>query len=56
MSLAANAGLATDDRGRILTDTALRSVSHPEVYAVLARPAIRPEPSPPHSNRIHWLD
>jgi NADH dehydrogenase FAD-containing subunit len=41
MSLAANAGLATDDRGRILTDTALRSVSHPEVYAVGDAAAVR---------------
>lgn len=32
--LAAAAGLAVDDRGRILTDGALRSVSHPNVYAV----------------------
>jgi hypothetical protein len=41
MSLAANAGPATDDRGRILTDTALRSVSHPEVYAVGNAAAVR---------------
>lgn len=39
--LAAAAGLAVDDRGRILTDTALRSVSHPEVYAVGDAAAIR---------------
>ena len=32
--LAAKAGLATDDRGRIVTDPTLRSVSHPDVYAV----------------------
>jgi NADH dehydrogenase FAD-containing subunit len=32
--LAAAAGLAVDERGRIVTDAALRSVSHPEVYAV----------------------
>lgn len=32
--LAAAAGLSVDARGRIVTDTALRSVSHPEVYAV----------------------
>ncbi|MFE7841033.1 NAD(P)/FAD-dependent oxidoreductase [Streptomyces sp. NPDC057474] len=32
--LAAAAGLAVDERGRIVTDTALRSVSHPDVYAV----------------------
>jgi NADH dehydrogenase FAD-containing subunit len=32
--LAAAAGLAVDDHGRIVTDDTLRSVSHPEVYAV----------------------
>ncbi|HEY5852548.1 MAG TPA: FAD-dependent oxidoreductase [Aldersonia sp.] len=32
--MAAAAGLAVDERGRIRTDAALRSVSHPEVYAV----------------------
>ncbi|MFF8731982.1 NAD(P)/FAD-dependent oxidoreductase [Streptomyces sp. NPDC015171] len=32
--LAAAAGLAVDGRGRVVTDTALRSVSHPDVYAV----------------------
>ncbi|WTW99452.1 FAD-dependent oxidoreductase [Streptomycetaceae bacterium NBC_01309] len=32
--MAAAAGLAVDERGRIVTDTALRSVSHPDVYAV----------------------
>ncbi|MCT7660020.1 NAD(P)/FAD-dependent oxidoreductase [Mycobacterium deserti] len=32
--IAAAAGLAVDDKGRILTDPALRSVSHPNVYAV----------------------
>ncbi|MBT2458977.1 NAD(P)/FAD-dependent oxidoreductase [Streptomyces sp. ISL-86] len=32
--LAADAGLTTDDRGRIVTDATLRSVSHPSVYAV----------------------
>lgn len=32
--LAAAAGLSVDERGRIITDTALRSVSHPQVYAV----------------------
>lgn len=31
---AAAAGLAVDERGRIVTDQALRSVSHPDVYAV----------------------
>ncbi|MCG5218316.1 FAD-dependent oxidoreductase [Streptosporangium soli] len=32
--LAAAAGLTVDERGRIVTDAALRSVSHPDVYAV----------------------
>ncbi|MBC3989775.1 FAD-dependent oxidoreductase [Streptomyces sp. AC563] len=32
--LAALAGLAVDERGRVLTDAVLRSVSHPSVYAV----------------------
>ncbi|WP_066951613.1 NAD(P)/FAD-dependent oxidoreductase [Microtetraspora fusca] len=32
--LAAAAGLTVDEHGRIVTDTTLRSVSHPEVYAV----------------------
>ena len=32
--LAAAAGLEVDDHGRIVTDAALRSVSHPEIYAV----------------------
>jgi NADH dehydrogenase len=32
--LAAAAGLTVDERGRIVTDPALRSVSHPDVYAV----------------------
>ncbi|MEU0805827.1 FAD-dependent oxidoreductase [Streptomyces sp. NPDC005970] len=39
--LAAAAGLAVDERGRVVTDTALRSVSHPEVYAVGDAAAIR---------------
>ncbi|WP_033328380.1 NAD(P)/FAD-dependent oxidoreductase [Streptomyces yerevanensis] len=39
--LAAAAGLAVDERGRIVTDTALRSVSHPDVYAVGDAAAIR---------------
>ncbi|MEV5606105.1 FAD-dependent oxidoreductase [Streptomyces sp. NPDC052299] len=39
--LAAAAGLAVDERGRIVTDRALRSVSHPEVYAVGDAAAIR---------------
>ncbi len=32
--LAAAAGLAVDERGRIVTDATLRSTSHPEIYAV----------------------
>ncbi|MFK0115152.1 NAD(P)/FAD-dependent oxidoreductase [Streptomyces sp. NPDC090994] len=39
--LAAAAGLAVDDRGRIVTDAALRSVSHPDVYTVGDAAAIR---------------
>ncbi|KUL27739.1 NAD(P)/FAD-dependent oxidoreductase [Actinoplanes awajinensis] len=39
--LAAAAGLTTDGHGRIVTDGALRSVSHPEVYAVGDAAAIR---------------
>ncbi|WP_320773737.1 NAD(P)/FAD-dependent oxidoreductase [Streptomyces sp. CRN 30] len=39
--LAAAAGLAVDGSGRILTDSALRSVSHPEVYAVGDAAAVR---------------
>ncbi|MFG3254710.1 NAD(P)/FAD-dependent oxidoreductase [Streptomyces sp. NPDC048172] len=33
-TLAADAGLAVDGRGRALVDAALRSVSHPDVYVV----------------------
>ncbi|MFI6145457.1 NAD(P)/FAD-dependent oxidoreductase [Streptomyces sp. NPDC051109] len=40
-ALAAAAGLAVDGRGRIVTDASLRSVSHPEVYAVGDAAAIR---------------
>lgn len=39
--LAAAAGFAVDDRGRIVTDATLRSVSHPEVYAIGDAAAIR---------------
>ncbi|WAL69088.1 FAD-dependent oxidoreductase [Amycolatopsis cynarae] len=39
--LAAAAGLTVDGRGRIVTDAALRSVSHPDVYAVGDAAAIR---------------
>ncbi|MEV6028276.1 FAD-dependent oxidoreductase [Streptomyces sp. NPDC052036] len=39
--LAATAGLTVDERGRIVTDATLRSVSHSEVYAVGDAAAIR---------------
>jgi NADH:ubiquinone reductase (H+-translocating) len=39
--LAAAAGLQVDERGRIVTDATLRSVSHPEVYAVGDAAAVR---------------
>ncbi|WP_330331776.1 FAD-dependent oxidoreductase [Streptomyces sp. NBC_00536] len=39
--LATAAGLTVDERGRVVTDSALRSVSHPEVYAVGDAAAIR---------------
>ena len=39
--LAAAAGLTVDARGRIVTDAALRAVSHPDVYAVGDSAAIR---------------
>jgi NADH dehydrogenase FAD-containing subunit len=39
--LPAAAGLAVDERGRIVTDAALRSVSRPEVYAVGDAAAVR---------------
>ncbi|MEE4419145.1 MULTISPECIES: NAD(P)/FAD-dependent oxidoreductase [Streptomyces] len=39
--LAAAAGLTVDAHGRIVTDAALRSVSHPDVYAVGDAAAIR---------------
>ena len=39
--IAAAAGLEVDDRGRIVTDESLRSVSHPNVYAVGDAAAIR---------------
>ncbi|MBB4983876.1 NAD(P)/FAD-dependent oxidoreductase [Streptomyces nymphaeiformis] len=40
-SLAADAGIATDDRGLILTDAILRSVSHPRIHAVGDAAAVR---------------
>ncbi|UQS24949.1 FAD-dependent oxidoreductase [Amycolatopsis thermalba] len=39
--LVAAAGLTVDDRGRVVTDPMLRSVSHPDVYAVGDAAAIR---------------
>lgn len=39
--LAAAAGLTVDERGRVVTDSALRSVSHPDVYAIGDAAAIR---------------
>lgn len=39
--LAAAAGLTVDERGRIVTDQVLRSVSHPQVYAVGDAAAVR---------------
>jgi NADH dehydrogenase FAD-containing subunit len=39
--LAAAAGLAVDERGRIVTSPTLRSVSHPDVYAIGDAAAIR---------------
>ncbi|NED92791.1 FAD-dependent oxidoreductase [Streptomyces sp. SID11233] len=39
--LAAAAGLSVDERGRLVTDRALRSVSHPDVHAVGDAAAIR---------------
>ncbi|MBQ0863653.1 MULTISPECIES: NAD(P)/FAD-dependent oxidoreductase [unclassified Streptomyces] len=39
--LAAAAGLTVDERGRIVTDEVLRSVSHPRVYAVGDAAAVR---------------
>ncbi|MGW5678518.1 NAD(P)/FAD-dependent oxidoreductase [Streptomyces sp. NPDC003860] len=41
LPLAAAAGLAVDGHGRVVTDAALRSVSHPEVYAIGDAAAIR---------------
>ncbi|WP_250288115.1 NAD(P)/FAD-dependent oxidoreductase [Streptomyces atroolivaceus] len=39
--LAAAAGLGVDELGRVVTDTALRSESHPDVYAVGDAAAVR---------------
>ncbi|MEU1184529.1 FAD-dependent oxidoreductase [Streptomyces sp. NPDC005820] len=40
-ALAAEAGLTVDERGRIVTDPTLRSVSHPSVYAIGDCAAVR---------------
>ncbi|MFJ8113732.1 NAD(P)/FAD-dependent oxidoreductase [Streptomyces sp. NPDC096132] len=40
-ALAAEAGLTVDERGRIVTDATLRSVSHPSVYAIGDAAAVR---------------
>ncbi|TDP91844.1 NAD(P)/FAD-dependent oxidoreductase [Labedaea rhizosphaerae] len=39
--LPAAAGLEVDERGRVITDAALRSVSHPEIYVVGDAAAVR---------------
>ncbi|MFI6977705.1 NAD(P)/FAD-dependent oxidoreductase [Embleya sp. NPDC050154] len=39
--LAAEAGLTVDERGRIVVDPTLRSVSHPQVYAIGDAAAVR---------------
>jgi NADH dehydrogenase FAD-containing subunit len=39
--LAAEAGIAVDDAGRVAVDAALRSVSHPEVFAIGDAAAVR---------------
>ncbi|MGW8763667.1 NAD(P)/FAD-dependent oxidoreductase [Streptomyces sp. NPDC055815] len=39
--LATDSGIATDDRGLILTDATLRSVSHPQIHAVGDAAAVR---------------
>lgn len=39
--LARQAGLAVDDRGRLIVDETLRSVSHPEVYGIGDAAAVR---------------
>ncbi|QQQ79262.1 FAD-dependent oxidoreductase [Saccharothrix sp. 6-C] len=46
--LAALAGFEVDDRGRVVTDPALRSVTHPEVYAIGDAAAVRQGYGPLH--------
>ncbi|MGH3792701.1 MAG: FAD-dependent oxidoreductase, partial [Pseudonocardiaceae bacterium] len=41
LSLAREAGLSVDGRGRVLVDDTLRSLSHPNVYAVGDAAAVR---------------
>ncbi|MFF2774229.1 NAD(P)/FAD-dependent oxidoreductase [Streptomyces sp. NPDC058052] len=48
--LAADAGIATDDRGLILTDATLRSVSHPRIHAVGDAAAVRMDFGPLHGS------
>ncbi|WP_236788281.1 NAD(P)/FAD-dependent oxidoreductase [Amycolatopsis sp. GM8] len=40
-ALAADAGIAVDERGRMIVDATLRSVSHPEVYGIGDAAAMR---------------
>jgi NADH dehydrogenase FAD-containing subunit len=39
--LASDAGITTDQHGRVITDASLRSVSHPEIFAVGDAAAVR---------------
>src|SRR5205823_1408573 len=44
VDVAARSGLAVNERGQVLTDPSLRSVSHPEIFALgdASAPAYRP--------------